>query len=754
MLTFDPYIPLALWFPLLLAAVAALIVYGLNSRGRIPQGRRLSVLLLMAVAVILPLCVLLNPTWVERLPPPAGKPILTVIIDRSASMATADVEGETSRHDESVKIASTMMKQLAERFEIQFRSFDETGQVTDFTQIGKETADGATTNLAAAIEDSLDEWPQGQALLLLSDGVHNAGGGASKVRRSVEKARAMAVPIYTKTIGSESGVKDLEVSLNRPQEMAFAGQNLPVAVSIRQRGLVTDKAKLSLVLDDQVVETQDIGLAAAETTLATFQVLQADKGLYRYEVRVDDHLSEVTNVNNAATLLVRVVDEPVRVLVLEGKPYWDTKFLLRTLSSDRSIELTSIVRMAGDRFLQRDVSRSDVQNTKEMGESSSDPQPSAHLETWKIHTGGSDLFNDENNLDVYQIIVLGRDAEVFLDDTMLGKLKKWLTEGSGSLVCVRGPPSSQVGQRLGELMPVRWSPARETRFRIQLTESGQSLHWLPTAGDDDVLAKLPSLAAVTQPERPKPLAVVLARVTGTENADPVISYQPIGGGRVVVVEGAGMWRWAFLPVEHQEYDEVYGMLWRSLVRWLVSNSSLLPSQHYLLRSDKVTFGTAELATATLLMHVNEAADVPKIELTGDALKQPQQITPIPAGTSSGQFRVVFGPLAEGRYRAHVVGADADEATAIVAFDVRGSLAERLDVAARPDLMKLIADESGGAVLTSADPDELSQKFTEHLSASFPERLLRVTAWDRWWVLVAIVALWASSWGLRRRTGLV
>lgn len=69
-------------------------------------------------------------------------------------------------------------------------------------------------------------------------------------------------------------------------------------------------------------------------------------------------------------------------------------------------------------------------------------------------------------------------------------------------------------------------------------------------------------------------------------------------------------------------------------------------------------------------------------------------------------------------------------------------------------MKLIADESGGAALTSADPDELSQKFTEHLSASFPERLLRVTAWDRWWVLVAIVALWASSWGLRRRTGLV
>jgi hypothetical protein len=80
--------------------------------------------------------------------------------------------------------------------------------------------------------------------------------------------------------------------------------------------------------------------------------------------------------------------------------------------------------------------------------------------------------------------------------------------------------------------------------------------------------------------------------------------------------------------------------------------------------------------------------------------------------------------------------------------------ERLDIAARPDLMQMIADESGGAVLEVGDPDELSRKFTEHLAASFPQRMLRVTAWDRWWVLVAVMGLWAMSWGLRRRTGLV
>ncbi len=753
MLTFDPLISLALWFPLLLSAAGAFLVYGFSSRGRIPESRRLAVLLLMTAAVALPLIVLLNPTWVERLPPLAGKPLLTVLVDRSASMATTDVEGNVSRHAESVRIAKEIVGQLQDQFDVRLRSFDETGRPTDLSQLDQDQPDGPLTDLATAIEESLDERPQGQALLLLSDGVHNVGGGASRVRRSVETARAMAAPIYTKTIGQKSGVQDLSVAINLPQEVAFVGQSLPVTVSIRQRGVLTDQVQVSLLLDEELVDRQQVKLAADDTTEATFQVQQADSGLYRYEFRVDEHPHEVTSVNNSATLLVRVVNEPVRVLLLEGKPYWDTKFLVRTFSSDQSIELTSVVRLAPDRFLRRDIARPSNKDRNRTGDDSSASKPPPRKESWKILANARELFRDGEGLDAYQIVVLGRDAEVYLGDKMLAPLKKWLAEESGSLVCVRGAPSSQISQRLGELLPVRWTPAREKRFRVQLTESGQSMRWLPAGAEEDVLTKLPSLAMATQPERPKPLAVVLAAGAG-ENPNPVISYQPIGMGRVVVVEGAGMWRWAFLPAEHQEHDEVYGSLWRSLIRWLVANAGLLPSQQYALRSDKVTFGTSEQATATLLMHENRMGDVPQIELRGDVLKQPQTIDPLPSGTSPGQFRVVFGQLAEGRYRARVVGAADGDAAAIAAFDVRGSLTERLDIAARPDLMKLIADESGGVVLSSGDPNVLSLKFTEHLLASFPQRMLRVTAWDRWWVLVGVIGLWSLSWGLRRRTGLV
>ena len=193
-------------------------------------------------------------------------------------------------------------------------------------------------------------------------------------------------------------------------------------------------------------------------------------------------------------------------------------------------------------------------------------------------------------------MILGRSAEVFLTDEALAKLRKWLAEGEGSLVCFRGPPASQIGQRLGELMPVRWAPAAESRFRVQLTGVGQALRWLPVASDGkDQLADLPSWPRRPAPEASKALAVVLATdgAGSSGPSRPVMVYQPVGNGRVVVVEGAGMWRWAFLSPEHQEQEEIYGSLWRSLVRWLVANVGLLPSQRLALRADKLTFSTDE-----------------------------------------------------------------------------------------------------------------------------------------------------------------
>ena len=764
-LTFDPCIPLALWVPLALAAAGLLVAYALGSRGRMQGRRRRTILALMTVALALPLALLLNPTWINRVPPPPGKPLLTLLVDTSASMDVRDAGQNRSRYEEACRIAKTMAKGLDDRYEIRLRTFAGDSSPAGIETLDARRPDGAATDLAGAIESSLDSdgapgtpGRQGQAVLLLSDGGHNVGGPA-RLRDAAARAKLQSTPIFTKTIGGPAEVRDLEVEVERPQELTFVRQAAPVTVTLRQRGSLATHATLRLLLDGKEIEKRSVPLVANGRSEQVFNVKQEKAGLYRYEVLADALPGEVTTANNSSPLLLRVVDQPVRVLLLEGKPYWDTKFLIRTLSMDESIELTTVVQLAEGRLLQRTIARHG--NTSAAEKTPPDDQ-------WTIANSAGKYLTDPATLASYQIVILGRNAEVFLSDEAVVRLTKWLDSTDGSLVCFRGAPSLKISQRLDELMPVRWTAAAESRFRAQWTDEGQSLRWLPNEGDADALSAMPSLATTAQPKAKPFVSTVLATNSGGQTV-PLVTYRAagtLGSGRVVAVEGAGMWRWAFLPPQHQDRDELYGSLWRSLIRWLVTNAGILPSQRLALRAEKSTFNTEENAVLSLLVREDRwTGGTPQVTVSreqGAGSSEPDSLLPAPCsvlackpwGNAPGQYHADLGRLAEGRYRVRVVGAGKDDTSAEAAFDVRGSLKERLDVAARPANMTWIAQAAGGAVLDEARPEDLSRLFDEHLKRSRPERLIRTPAWDRWWLLAGAFGLWGVAWGLRRWSGLI
>src|SRR5262245_27588353 len=103
-LSFDPLIPPALWLTLAIAAVALLVWYA-RKRPAVRRGRWVAILGLAALGLVLLQVVLLNPTWIEPVVPPGGKPILTVLVDSTASMATGDAEDGKSRFQAAARLA-------------------------------------------------------------------------------------------------------------------------------------------------------------------------------------------------------------------------------------------------------------------------------------------------------------------------------------------------------------------------------------------------------------------------------------------------------------------------------------------------------------------------------------------------------------------------------------------------------------------------------------------------------------------------
>jgi hypothetical protein len=756
-MTFEPLIPSSLWIALAAAAAALLAWYAMRRPPVIGMMRWAGTICLMGLSMALVLAILLNPIRVEEVPPPAGKPLLTVLVDTSASMATADLPQDQVRFDAAARAAERIVRDLSDRFEVRVRGFADAAVPSTAEELRSHSPGGQTTDLGAAIASCLDQdRPQGQAIAILSDGIHNVGG-AGPVLAAVQSARAMATPIYTSTYGTDVVRLDLGISLRTAQDLAFVGQQVPLVAQVSHTGLDSGSVEASLWFDGRQVQQQTVQLAGQAPGVARFMLRQEQVGLYCYEVRVEALPGETTQANNSAWYLLRVVDQPVRVLVLEGKPYWDFKFLMRALSSVPAVELDGVVRMTEGRLMRRTVGRAAA--TTQPAAAAGAAAGGGQRDAWQVMEGGADFLARPAALKDYQVVVLGRDTEVFLSDAAVTNLQRWISREGGSLVCYRGAPTAQVNERLARLLPVKWTPGREMRFRMRLTDQGRDLQWLggEGVGDDEGLAGMPTLASTAQLDRSKPLAVVLASAVSPAGAQqsPAIIYQPYGSGRVAVIEGAGMWRWAFLPAEYQQAEPVYDGLWQSMLRWLISSVALLPGQQMALRPDSITFGPAEAATATLLMREELGQrQVPAVELIGGGLAEPRQFAPAAIGDEPGVYRVDFGPLPEGQYEARIAGAEASDASSRAVFQVRSIGMEQLHLRARPDLMARIATDSGGAALSGDLGSQIAQQFEQHMRRVRPPRVQRTTAWDRWWVMAAVVGAWGCCWMARRTGGLV
>ena len=745
-LTVEPLIPSSLWLALTVGALFVLAWYALRRPLSVARHRWYMMLVLMSAAVTTVLVLLLNPTWAHEIESPGGKPVITVLVDSSESMATPDATGGVSRYVAASQTARDITQSLSGKFQVTVFAFDRSVRTIDPADLANATPVGNATDLSAAIDSATSQQlEQGHAVVLLSDGIDNASGSAH-VLQSARVARSLVCPVFTRTYGGQIQAFDVAIDLPSPQDMAIVGQKLPLTARVTHGGFTSGRTFVTLLLDGKEVDRRDVTLDPNGPSDVSFLITHDKVGVYPYEIRVEPMPGQTNLANISASYVLRVVDEPIRILVLEGKPYWDSRFFIRTLAADPAIAITSIMRISDGRLMQRTISHS-----REKG------APDDLNESWKITSDPKEPLSSLDKLHGYQIVVLGRDADAFLDDNSISNLRTWIAQQGGALVCYRGSPTHGQNADLAKLLPVQWSSGSSARFHLALSQQGRDLNWLqidPMEGDP--YPRLPTLASADNISSVKPLAVVLASGTLPDGSNaPVVVYHPYGVGRVVAVEGAGMWRWAFLPPEYRAQEKAYGSLWQSMMRWLTSAANLKPGQLVSLRADRVRFSSEEPATATLLARQDAAhAGPPLVELT-DNSASPKMYKPTPLGSEPGVFRVNFGLLSQGRYQAKVTGANPDDPSGRIIFDVKKYDQEETDLQARPDLMQRISEVSGGQVLSTDSPaNELESAFKAQQARTHPPEIEYASAWDRWWLLLAALGLWGTSWAIRRAGGLI
>jgi hypothetical protein len=762
------------------AGLAALAIFA-YARGLARQRAASLALLLMRLVLIAALTLLLmGPSF---LPPPSAqgvRPRLAVLLDTSGSMRTPDCQG-LPRIEYAARnwLSPERLAKLSETCDVTLMGFDAAPQALSPDSLVRpagQLAPGRSSCIAESVCKVLRDMPPDKgdlSLLLLSDGHESAD---LSLQPAALLARARSAPIHTVCLGGPTQVRDVLLVALARQEHLLSKEPGQIIAEVRQAGLGDAKTTLHAQCGDRD-QTAPVDFAGRASVLVTLPVQQDQPGIYEYRLRVEAVDQEAETSNNAQSVFFDVTDQRIRVLMLEGEPFWETKFLAQSLRKDGRIELTQIAQLSqGSR--KTVVTRTDgaaADGTPPTGETAPGPAVAASATspagsaavTQPASAPAPAVPRTADEWARYNVVILGRGMEQVLDHDAAAQLIDFVATRGGQVIFARGqaydgqtPAGRQMGRDLAVLEPVIWGNGVLYNLPLSLTPQGRSSPMFAMGGldRDAELSRLPGFKVMPAVTREKAGTEVWARAAPpgalAPESPPAVACMNYGRGRIVAVLGEGLWQWSFLPPEMKSWDGLYDSFWSGLVRWLALGSDFPPGQTVSLKLGRSSVRLGDALSVDVVCKVKPPANFrPGVQVT-DPSGAVQELTAMPLPDVEGRFHAELPARQCGVHQVVLslpAGAGLTPARQEKKFSVYDVDVERLEVAAHPEEMKRLSEQSGGLALAAGSaaefPAQLSRQQSLRSVAQQPDFL-----WDRAMIL-AVLLLWAGAeWFARRRAG--
>ncbi len=683
--------------------------------------------------------------WEPALSVTALKPqqnIVAVIIDDSRSMALMDT-GPTRQQQALKVLDSGLLKNLQSRFQVRLYSLGAGVQrMQDTTQLCTMQPATLIGKGLRQLADEAATLPIG-AVVLLSDGADNTGGVDFETLSELRRRR---LPVNTIGFGREELAHDVELDGFDLPAKALQDSRLQAQVTIRQSGFSGQHAKLVLTGGGAVLASRDIAVGGAPEQVESLDFNAGKAGVRTIEARLDPLPGEQNTENNRSTRVLTVENSKRRILYVEGEPRWEYKFIRRAVEDDPAIQIVSMLRTT-----QNKIYRQGIANPSELADG--------------FPNKPEDLFE-------YQGLILGSVESSFFTPSQQQAIKDFVDRRGGGLLFLAGrwaladggynvPPFTAL---LPVNLPQRKVTFDRTMVAAELTDAGKK-SLLCRIEDDpqkssDHWEVLPYLANYQDPGTPKPGAVVLARVNVNGNRLPLLVTENYGRGRTAVFATAGSWRWRMQQPVGDMSQETF---WRQLLRWTAGptprrvvastpDAQLEDEGHVQLRAE--VRDRAYLPTSD--------ADVEANIIAPDGSSQLVPLHPEPL--AQGVYSAEWNAPKPGSYVAEIsatrgnvaLGKDSPARESLgkdtVTFRREDGVAENFHREQNKELLKKLADDTGGRYYTPANAGSLAQQIS-YSQAGITSRELK-DLWNMPAVFIFLLALRAIEWLLRRKWGLV
>lgn len=730
---------------MLAIAAGASILAGVFYRrafARLSPSRRRLLVCLRTIAILLVVLLLFRPVMsLER--DVVDRRTVILALDASASMATADDATGTSRFDQARTRVLDWSSRLKRDFDVRVVEFSErAAPLENPGELSRLKPDGPATSLTRALGVAARVVPRRQieAVVLFSDGVHNAAGDPA--------AAAGKLGVVVDAIGVGNSLRnspshrDVRVAeLECPERLPVNNQ-ARITAQVGQSGLAGQVVKATLEEDGKPLDTAELVLREGDALQeVVFQFVPTVKGRHTYTVRIPPVLEEKIERNNLRSAVVQVVDTKVRVLYLEGTLRAEYGALVqRFLSKDPDIEFCSLVQTRPNVF----VERSNMEGVKLTG-----------------------LPNDAATFEKFDVVILGDLDSTYWKPQQLDFLIKRVRGGAG-LLALGGyhslGPGGYGGTPLEALLPVvaggRDIGQVTDPFLPVLTPAGQGhpifaniAKFFPTASAPARDPGLPPLDGCVRVAGARPGALVLANHPAGDGKMPVLAVQTLGKGRVAVFTSDTTRNWQQAPRALGQ-ESPFTRFWGQMIRWLANRSEDVKAEAKLTtRTDKVYYEPESPITISAAVRDQNGEGTDQAQVLAK-VKGPQApgetVTLAPVPGSAGSYQGSFEPDAAGTYEIAVeahLGPTALTADKISVEVGRPNLEfDRLDL--DDATLRRIAQAAGGRYyhISTADQliDSLDRKEKRrHVSLEQPLYFPRV-----FWLM--FVGVLAAEWILRRR----
>lgn len=635
------------------------------------------------------------------------------------------------------------------------------------------------TDIALALEKTLTDTASEQlaGVLLLSDGRHNGG---EPVEQSARRLGLQHVPICPVVFGGgQRPPTDAAVASISAPDTVYAGDRMFVSVDVKLDNLAGTNVIVNLLDGTTPVDSKTIAVPA-DSFRKRVQLADEPKtnGLHSYRVVVQRCPGEVVDSNNECAVPIRVTDDRVKLLVVEGLPRWEFRYLKNLFSGrDKSVRLQYV-----------------LFNPEEVAGLPLKPKVPASVARSVDEAEATALPENEAEWMKFDVIVLGDVAPAALGEDAQRALRKFVAERGGTLIVISGRfymPHAYATSALADLLPVVFTPGDkvllagpEKRLRVALTQEGRDSPIMRLAVDAEENAKVwtgmpelywrhairdtkpgASVLAYALPDPPPsfmearsphevPDEEVVRQRRQIERENPLVVTHNYALGRVMFLAFDHTWR-----LRYRTGDTYHHKFWGQTLRWATA--------------DKILFGTSIVRIGTDQSRYTPDARIrvrakivrpdftpvttarPIVSVTSgshEVLRKRMQYVP----GSAGIYAADLGALPEGEYRASLEAVEAADVGSLppvaCEFGVARALpAELIELAADRGLLGRVAGLTGGLMVEPARVEEAVARFGPPALTRQERR--EYALWNSWPLLSFIVALGAAEWILRKKTRL-